>query len=168
MSEKEYREIQLSPSQLTLLLLGLIGLGVIIFLLGISVGKKQTQIKQLSTQVVQQNEKTGLFPEEVFQPQKTPTQEKEDAIKQELTFFKEKGDLYYVQVGAFNKRESAESVASKFIKKGYPTIVLEPFATDKIPLFRVRIGGFSSHEEAAKIKVKLESSEKAKYIIIKP
>lgn len=44
MSGKDFREIQVSSSLLIFIFLGILGLGVVIFLLGVSVGKKQASI----------------------------------------------------------------------------------------------------------------------------
>ena len=76
-------------------------------------------------------------------------------------------NLYYIQVGAFTSRSRASSFAEKFIKQGYPTLILEPLLEDKTQIYRVRIGGFKTEEEANKIKNKLEAQEKSQFIIIK-
>jgi len=77
-------------------------------------------------------------------------------------------DLYYIQIGAFNKRDAAVSYAEQFKNKGYAIIILNPFSSDKRPVYRVRIGGFSSKEEAEKTKRELTSTEKKKdFFIIK-
>ena len=44
MSDKNFRELQVSSSQLVVIFLAILILGLIVFLLGVSVGKKQTEI----------------------------------------------------------------------------------------------------------------------------
>ena len=45
MSAKDYRELQLTSTQLALIFIAILALGVIIFLLGVSVGKKQATLQ---------------------------------------------------------------------------------------------------------------------------
>ena len=51
MRNKDFRELQLSSTQLVVIFVGILIIGVVIFLLGVSVGKKQSQITQESTTV---------------------------------------------------------------------------------------------------------------------
>jgi len=53
MANKEFREIQVSSTLLVVIFLGVLALGVFIFLLGVSVGKKQASVAP-STQIVTQ------------------------------------------------------------------------------------------------------------------
>ena len=77
MTNKDYRELQLSSSQLVLIFIAILALGVVIFLLGVSVGKKQAQIadttqftsEPLAEQVVEEEPKPVEKPEE--QPTET-------------------------------------------------------------------------------------------------
>ena len=48
MKDKEFRELQLSSTHLVLIFLSLIVVGVVVFLLGVSVGKKQAQMAKQS------------------------------------------------------------------------------------------------------------------------
>jgi len=43
-ANKDYREVQLSSAQLAVIFIVILALGVVIFLLGVSVGKKQAQL----------------------------------------------------------------------------------------------------------------------------
>ena len=51
MRNKDFRELQLSSTQLVIIFVGILIIGVVIFLLGVSVGKKQSQIVNESTTV---------------------------------------------------------------------------------------------------------------------
>jgi cell division septation protein DedD len=75
MKNKEFREIQVSSTLLVVIFLGVLALGVFIFLLGISVGKTQAGIAAAPTQVV-----TQQIPDPVKEPPVKPTvEETEDA-----------------------------------------------------------------------------------------
>ncbi|MCP2519367.1 SPOR domain-containing protein [Candidatus Aminicenantes bacterium AC-708-M15] len=163
MTEQEYREIKVSPIQLIIIFLGLIIVGVVIFLLGVSVGKKQVQPQKIPAEIV-----TEKRPKEAERETKL-REEASKNIREErsLPVTMEKKSLYYIQVGAFKSRDSATKIANRFISLGYKAFILEPFIEDKTPIYRVRIGGFISEKEALKVKEELESLEKKKYFIVK-
>jgi cell division septation protein DedD len=169
MADKDYRELQLSSSQLVLIFLGIIILGIVIFLLGVSVGKKQAQIVKES-QIVSDNTL-----EEVQEEKPIPPSEQKGSINKELESHarlqKEsqekpspavRQNLYYIQIGAFREREAASQFAATFKKKGYNLLVLDPFPTDKINVYRVRIGGYDTREQAEEAKQELVRTEKTK------
>jgi cell division protein FtsN len=66
MKNKDFREIQVSSSLLVVIFLGVLALGVFIFLLGVSVGKKQAGVAA-PTQIV-----TQQIPEPVKEPPVKP------------------------------------------------------------------------------------------------
>ncbi|MEA3421790.1 MAG: SPOR domain-containing protein [Acidobacteriota bacterium] len=179
MRNKDYRELQVSSSQLVLLFLGIIILGIVIFLLGVSVGKKHAQIVK-SSQITTHN-----ITENFKQEKPVPVKEPEDSISKELASHEKakkelekpappsptkKQNLYYVQVGAFHIKESALSLAQRLKDNGYSSIVLDPFPNDKKDIYRIRIGGFETKEQAEAIKAKLAKSEgkkKSDYFIVR-
>jgi len=174
MRNKDYREIQISSSWLVFIFLGMIIAGGVIFLLGVSVGKKQAQIinasgvppKEETTQVEKKEPLVSQEPKDLISKELESHQKfNEEAQKQKAS----PKELYYIQVGAFYKKEAASSFADQFKKEGFPTLVLEPFSSDKKSVYRVRIGGFSNKEEAeqAKEKLKLLLKKKKDYFIIK-
>jgi len=173
MKNRDYRELQLSSSQLFFIFLAILILGVVIFLLGVSVGKKQAQIMkgvQIATK------------EKVEDQTSPPAEKSKESISKELASLQKATEetqkqptvsrgrtLFYVQVGAFNRREVALSFADTFNQRGYPAIVLDPFPSDRREMFRVRIGGYATREEAAEIRTKLqaETSRPTDYFIIR-
>lgn len=177
MKSKDYREIQLSSSHLVFIFIGILILGVVIFLLGVSVGKKQAQIAQESGISAQAKI------EEVKKKSITPPQESQDVISKELASHQkikeesqrqkpaeEKENLYYIQVGAFKNKNAAHSLADSYRNRGHPAVVLDPFPSDKIPFYRVRIGGFPTREEAESHRQNLAQSEEKKqsdYLIVR-
>ncbi|MGD8535406.1 MAG: SPOR domain-containing protein [Candidatus Aminicenantes bacterium] len=175
MANKDYREIQLSSAQLAVIFIVILALGVVIFLLGVSVGKKQAQLVKESDLAT-----SG----ELQQAEKKPTepvQKSKDSIKEEIAShqrLKEKTQkkepviqrsLYYIQVAALNNREAATSFAEEFKKRGYPALVFEPFPSDRKPVFRVRIGGYETREKAEEVlnQLRSESTRQIDYFIIR-
>ena len=114
MKNKEYRELQITSSQLVVIFLAIIILGIVIFLLGVSVGKKQalalsstqltppktspgkvvakktdasTDENRLATQSLEKPvQKPEVKPEDakVEKPPEKPSVKKEDPISQEI------------------------------------------------------------------------------------
>jgi C4-dicarboxylate-specific signal transduction histidine kinase len=77
MSNKEYRELQLSSSQLVLIFIAILILGIIVFLLGVSVGKKQVQI-------VEETQLANKSTEQIIQEKPAPQKESAETIDNEL------------------------------------------------------------------------------------
>jgi len=193
MKNREFRELQVSSTQLAIIFLGILILGVIIFLLGVSVGKKHAQVAETTDLIAQKEPVTE--PEKIVVPQIKPQAKEpaaspkaEEAPAQKAVIPEKprpepktepaaarpqspaaKGNRYYVQVGALEDRQAALSAAQTFRNQGYQVIVLDPQPADKKPLFRVRIGGFSSKEEAEAAKAKLTAAagKKTDYFIVR-
>ena len=153
----------------------ILGLGVVIFLLGVSVGKKQAELVTESDLIApSQIEQTAEKPPESVQETKDPIS-KEIASHQkakEKTQKKEPAapsNLYYIQVAALNSKDAATSFAELFKAKGYPALVLEPFSTDGRPVYRVRIGGYETREQAEAVlaQLKSETTRKTDYFIVR-
>jgi len=209
MKNREFRELQVSSTQLAVIFLGILIIGVVIFLLGVSVGKKHAQIAQKSNVITQQQpeqvkEKISL-PEAKTLPEPAKTSASQTAPGQTQGLIEKpkdepkaapklepgkettkkaepkpeakvsgsvpaaKSNLYYVQVGALQDKPAALSTAQKFKTQGYPVVVLDPFPTDKRPVFRVRVGGFETKEEAESAKTKLASAagRRADFFIVR-
>ncbi len=173
MKNRDYRELQLSSSQLFFIFLAILILGVVIFLLGVSVGKKQVQIMKGAQMTAKEKAGDQTSP---------PAEESKESISKELASLQKATEetqkqptvsrgrtLFYVQVGAFNRREVALSFADTFSQRGYPAIVLDPFPSDRRDVFRVRIGGYATREEAQEVRTKIQSetSRETDYFIIR-
>lgn len=185
MKEREFRELQVSSTQLAIIFLGILVLGVVIFLLGVSVGKRHAQEAEkaaLATTKEPEALRDKVVTPEILPPAAEPTkiapQEKLPAKKESIPEPKEPipqaqepkaaektaaptaspgppKDLYYVQVGALTEKPAALALAQQFRNQGYPVVVLDPLATDRTPYYRVRIGGFATRTEAEAAKDKL-------------
>jgi cell division protein FtsN len=177
MKNKDFREIQVSSSLLVVIFLGVLALGVFIFLLGVSVGKKQVRIAS-PTQIV-----TQQIPEPVKEPpveppasesqpamgeaaSKPPIQEpvvKPAAEKTKIVPKKAPADgpsLYYVQIAAFADKAQAQAQADKYKKQGYTTFIADPKPTDTKTWYRVRLGGYSTRDRAVTLLNKLNAEAK--------
>ncbi|MFW6160284.1 MAG: SPOR domain-containing protein [Acidobacteriota bacterium] len=185
MSGRDYRELQLSSTQLVIIFISLLTLGVVIFLLGVSVGKKQAiltneqAISSVSLEPVEQEQpvpvkeqakepaesiKEELASHQQVQTKKAPSQPQDSSLSPKP----ETG--YYIQVGAFNNRDSARALADKYKEKGFSAVVFDPLPTDRKALFRVRIGSFPTREEAESALEKLVQNEGKKntdYFIVR-
>jgi cell division septation protein DedD len=176
MRNKDFREIQVSSSLLVVIFLGVLALGVFIFLLGVNVGKNQVRIAA-RTQVV-----TEPIPEPVKDPAPVGLPEEQAATAKRETSPKVSpggakaataqprtetktappatgSGLYYVQVAAFTERPPAAALADKYRKQGYTAIVTEPRPGESRTWYRVRLGGYSSRDRAVDLLNKLNAAE---------
>jgi cell division septation protein DedD len=193
MSNKDYRELQLSSSQLILIFIAILVLGIVVFLLGVSVGKKQVKI-QGDTQLASQPA------EQITQEKPVPQKEVSESIDQELASHakaqeekvpEEKIEAqpakpkpkptqqapaaqaqnnYWIQVGAFSSQQNANAMAEEYKSKGYNAVVLAPSSSDRTKLYRVRLGGYATREEAEQARDNLarqEQKQKTDYLIVR-
>jgi len=181
MKNKEYRELQISSSSLIFIFMAIIVLGIVIFLLGVSVGKKQTQI--VSAAQLPPGETIKKVTTEKPQP---VIQEPKDPIDEEIESFKENKDkepaekppvkkvekpkpippppqvkknLFYIQVGAYRNKTGAETYATELTEKGYDARIYEPGPTDRNQLYKIRVGGFGTRAEAEQVLARLAAEE---------
>ncbi|MEW5901681.1 MAG: SPOR domain-containing protein [Acidobacteriota bacterium] len=187
MKNREFRELQVSSTQLAIIFLGILIIGVVIFLLGVSVGKKHAQVAQKANVIAQKEPEQ--VKEKIMLPQAKPDQvpakepakkdisektvQNKEAPREELKVGRqaapEQKNLYYVQVGALAEKQAALSSAQVFMRQGFPVIVMDPLPTDKKPVYRVRIGGFQTKEEAEATRSKLASAagRRVDYFIVR-
>ena len=183
MKNKEFREIQVSSSALIFIFLAILVLGVFIFLLGVSVGKKQAQMAGPTTLLAQRTTETVTQQPPVVNPPETTAppetqvpekkveplasnpqvqEEKKKVVPPPETKAAAKTGLFYIQVAAFFDKSQAMTMAAKFKKQGYSVLVLDPLPTDKKMVYRVRLGGYSTREMASQDLTKLNSASKKK------
>jgi cell division septation protein DedD len=194
MSNKDYRELQLSSSQLILIFVAILVLGIVVFLLGVSVGKKQGRI-------VEETQLADKPTEQIIEQKPVSQKESADPISQELESHKKAGEdkaqpekvtakqvvkpkvesskpapssqrqnVYWIQVGAYSSQQNANTVVEEYKGKGYNAIVIEPSPTDRRKLYRVRLGGYATREQAEKARDELAQQENKKqsdYLIIR-
>ncbi|UCE42686.1 MAG: SPOR domain-containing protein [Candidatus Aminicenantes bacterium] len=194
MSNKDYRELQLSSSQLILIFIAILVLGIVVFLLGVSVGKKQGKI-------VEETQLAGKPAEQIIEQKPVPQKESGDPIGQELESHKKAGEdkvqqekieaepivkpkveppkptvsspsqnAYWIQIGAYSNQQNANKLAEEYKQKGYNAVVIEPSPSDRRKLYRVRLGGYATRALAEDARDKLAQQENKKetdYLIIR-
>ncbi|MHB8094059.1 MAG: SPOR domain-containing protein [Candidatus Aminicenantales bacterium] len=183
MRNKEFREIQVSSSALVFIFLAILVLGVFIFLLGVSVGKKQAQIAGPPTVLAQRTvesvipeqpipqadaEKTppagivGTTPVETTQVESTrdPVREETPTPKPKVTEEPRPAARggYSIQVGAFQEKSQASTLAARYRNQGYSAAVIDPLPTDRKTVYRVRLTGYPTKEKADQALAELNSS----------
>ena len=159
MKNKEFREIQVSSSALIFIFLAILVLGVFIFLLGVSVGKKQAQMAGPTTLLAQRTTETVTQQPPVVNPPETTAPPETQVPEKKVEPL---ASNYYIQVAAFFDKSQAMTMAAKFKKQGYSVLVLDPLPTDKKMVYRVRLGGYSTREMASQDLTKLNSASKKK------
>jgi cell division septation protein DedD len=202
MKNREFREIQVSSTQLAVIFLGILVIGVVIFLLGVSVGKKHAQVAENANVIAQQKpekiqEKITTLPqlkpeeESAREPAGKQTAAEAPPAKKEVVPEKsevlppktkpkaapeigqpnpaQQKNLYYVQVAALAEKSAAQTTARKFRGMGYTVVVLDPQPTDRTPVYRVRVGGFPSREQADDVRTQLSAAAggKTDYFIVR-
>lgn len=205
MKNREFREIQVSSTQLAIIFLGILVIGVVIFLLGVSVGKKHVQVAENANVIAQKEPeqiKEKISPLSQLKPEQEPgrepagksneTEPPEVPAKKEITpptaskttplkseskiaakpsQQKPAGQerLYYVQVAALAEKTAAESTGKRFRDMGYTVVVMDPQASDRSPVYRVRVGGFPTREQADEVRAKLSAAagRKTDYFIVR-
>jgi cell division septation protein DedD len=173
MANNNFREIQVSSSLLVVIFLGVLALGVFIFLLGVSVGKKQVRLSapaQVVTQQIPEPAKDIPVKPTAAESEsagglasKTPA--KDPAVKApaskppaETASTRASGPLFYVQVAAFSERAQAQTAAETYRKQGYTVFVTDPKPSESRAWYRVRLGGYASRDRAVSLLDKLNAA----------
>lgn len=138
MKNKDFREIQVSSSLLVVIFLGVLALGVFIFLLGVSVGKKQVRIAS-PTQVV-----TQQIPEPVKEPPVEPTVSETESAKTELSAGG--GQSHPATVAAASKPAVREPVVKPAAEKA--KVVPKEAPAGGSGLYYVQIAAFADKAQA--------------------
>lgn len=176
---KEYRELQFKSSQLAAVFIGVLIVGVIIFILGVSVGKKQGRLAAAAGLPPAGKTETVSAAKPLPREAETPpaslkTEAKPDAGRTaadkagpgpeapkptppptEKPELKAKPGSYFVQASATNDKAAAAAFAARLEKEGFDVVVLDPFPTDAKPYFRIRVGPFAGKGEADAARQKL-------------
>lgn len=84
-------------------------------------------------------------------PEKTPEQAAASSAQSLLT--------YTIQLGSFQNAEVAKAFSDKLVAKGYPAYVLQTDVEGKGTVYRVRVGRFTTMEEAQGMAMEIEKKE---------
>jgi len=184
MRNKEFREVQVSSSGLVFIFLAILVLGVFIFLLGVSVGKKQVRMAGPTTILTRPaTETVSDEPPDVPKDQTAAAGGSEVKPAAKVQVVAEKpaprttapgpavtkptatkpappatSGIYYIQVGAFNEKSQADAFAARFKGQGYPAVVMNPFPSDRRATYRVKLIGYQTKEQASQAMAKLNSA----------
>jgi len=144
MKSREFREIQVSSTQLAVIFLGILVIGIVIFLLGVSVGKKHAQVAQKAN-IIAQKEPEQVKEKLVALPQVKPTQETvgEPADKPAPT-------ESTPAKTTFVPKKTAEKLAIEpqpAESKAQPQVG-QPASTEKKNLFYVQVGALAERQAA--------------------
>jgi len=176
-SETGYHEIRLELKQILLIFLIAAGISIVLFLLGVMVGRNSmaeagagtgaAPVEKVSAETPKpvggeggpsffdDKSKTGRTAE--IPPTKTIEPPPSDASKPpEAPAPKKAGRVFSLQSGAFSTEENAKKRAMELEKAGYPITIMPPAAADKKKLYRVLVGEFESRDDALAAKTRLE------------
>jgi len=218
---REPRELQFTTQQFVGVILSILALGIFVFLLGISIGKKHTALtaaaggpgmksateipaagalraeagksdiqKELDKHAQAAGADSGTAKPEPkitspsgggaapktaeVKPAHAPAGEAAGKGKETKTDSRDVlpktkadpavGGTWYVQVAAVTDKPAASAFAAKLEKDGFPAVLVEPLAKDRVPTFRVRVGPFVSKAQAEEAKTRLAGITKKKKI----
>lgn len=181
MTDREFREIQLSGKQLVFLFISAVVVAVVIFLLGVAVGRDVR-----SAADAQSASTTGTETVVPIDPQAQPVQDlayhdlltgsgapaptpppntgppptppaettPPPTAQPEPAPAAVTGD-WFLQVGAYGGRQAADGVVANLKKLNVPAFVLVPGAGASDRLFRVRVGPYATRAEADGVRARL-------------
>jgi len=95
--------------------------------------------------------------EQQFEPLEIKTLPSEDYQFKPLTDNTLNKGSHYVQLGAFQEFDRAQTLGVAFKKYGDIAIESSDFVSEQAPLFKVKIGPFHSREEAEKLLLKIKT-----------
>jgi cell division septation protein DedD len=75
-------------------------------------------------------------------------------------------DGYAVQIAALGDPERARAVVRTLASAGYAAYVLEPAADDRVPLYRIRVGGYRTRAAAVAAAARLERLRREKVWVV--
>lgn len=182
MTDREFREIQLNRKQLVFLFISAVVVAVVIFLLGVAVGRDvrgtamdgmaasagstdmvvpidpQAQpVQDLAYHDLLTGSGSGT-PAPTTGPPPTPPVETAPvpppAAEPAATPPAATGD-WFLQVGAYSARQAADGVMANLKKLDVPAFVLVPTAGSPDRLFRVRVGPYATRDEADGVRTRL-------------
>ena len=139
MKNKDFREIQVSSSLLVVIFLGVLALGVFIFLLGVSVGKKQAGVT-VPTQIV-----TQQIPETVKEPQVKPTSSE---LSAETAAAPLTGDPQAAGEPPASKPTAKETAVTKAPGSKPPAETKKNPAVSPTGQYYVQVGAFTDRSQA--------------------
>jgi cell division septation protein DedD len=155
MKNREFRELQVSSTHLAVIFLGILIIGIVIFLLGVSVGKKHAQVAQKAAATAQkepeQVKNTLVIPENP--PTAAPLKKEEPAAKTETAPPKPEVSAPAKEMLAAKPKVESEK-ASPQTKRTPPKVETksaQPASAPKKGLYYVQVGALAEKQEAVSV-----------------
>lgn len=185
MTQQEYREIQLSKKEVFFLFISLIVLAVVIFALGVAVGRGvRDNLGEPPVMAATEGETTSVPVEQQPQPQPPAVQElsyhdllagsgappaaetpatpppaaptpAQEPPAPQPEAPAPQSGEWFLQFGAFSTRQAADSMVGNLKKLKVPAFVLAPGQGSPDKLFRVRVGPYTSESDANDVRARL-------------
>jgi len=156
--EKEYK---FKPRELGALAMVVSALFIIVFFLGVTVGEHHERAKQVKSKASQIHIKTPSNPPYPPPLKSHATQEKAAFPHKAPTTYVKKG--FYVQVGAFLKKEGALKWKKELRNKGFDAICLPPGPRG---FYRVVLGPYDSKDLALRVARKVDKIFKVRSSVV--
>jgi cell division septation protein DedD len=179
--EKTYFDIRVTFIHVVVFLVAVIAIGIFLFYMGYQAGHRLSDQPAGIENADKQIEPALDNQEKIDVVDEKPVPSAKQSIPAEMKLHEKQApetapaettksifadQNYTVQVGAFADFANAQKYSEKFAKLGYQTeIIVENI--DRKKLHTVRVGSFTSLEEAQKGKDRLEGLEKKKFKIKK-
>ncbi len=185
-------EIQLSGKQIVFLFMATTVVSVVIFLLGVMVGRsvqvaRPDQADRVATEpppaapadaasAADANAGTGTltYPKrlesdtpvaEQLAPPPAVTPPPPPAREPAAASAATEEDGWVVQVAALRDRDAALAIVKRLTAKGYPAFLLDPTPGSPAPVHRVRVGRYADRAAAERVSRRLEREEQFKPLI---
>jgi cell division septation protein DedD len=189
-----FHEIQLSGKQIVFWFMAFVVIGVVIFLLGVQVGRgvlvqrgtpdidgtaasiadtepppAPASTSQDSGAPITAGEKLSYAErlgssEPALEHLKATPVPKPETARAEPA--EPAGSGFSIQVAALKEREEADTMVKRLATKGYPAYVAAP-VREKVPIFRVRVGKYKDRSEADTVAAKLQKEEQFKPWVVR-
>jgi cell division septation protein DedD len=85
--------------------------------------------------------------------------------KTDLTRNSSAARIYSIQIGAFRNNSDANTLKTKFEKKGYKTSVITTTTKKHEKIYKVLVGEFTAREEAELLSIKIKNTEGLKAFV---
>lgn len=171
-----YHEIRLEHKQLAIVFFIAVSFGVVLFLLGVWVGRNHPaqassvpeaieKVEQAEPKPLAASDEPTFFKKDPVESSGTKSSEP-PAKTAPTTAAKPKGtQIHSIQAGAFSTEENAKKMAVDLEKAGYVITIASPDPRDQKKLYRVLVGEFGSKTEAEAAKKRLESMGFKKLVV---
>jgi TolA-binding protein len=126
---------------------------------------KNPSTQQTNAQVKPSNQDTALPFQFQWKADETSNQTPKSKSPDKTVSASKSEPSFCIQVGAFSKKDSAQALVNRLEKKKYTAEIISPKSGGS-SLYKVRVVGFKTRDEATKASQKISQEEKIEKIII--